>query len=64
MIVKGNPHDEATRKVQDQKLVDQYAEDTKVNFGVTVNTTTHFNRIYADYQAGLVTVEDIEAETK
>lgn len=51
-------------KFKIKKLVEQYAENVKTNFGVTVDVTSHFNRIYADYQAGLVTVEDIEAETK
>ena len=51
-------------KFKIKKLVDQYAENVKVNFGVVVNVTAHFDRIYADYQAGLVTIEEIEAETK
>jgi hypothetical protein len=49
-------------KFKINKLVNQYAKITKDNFGVDVDVTAHFNRIYADYQAGLITLQDIEAE--
>jgi hypothetical protein len=50
-------------KFKINKLVNQYAKITKDNFGIDVDVTTHFKRIYADYQAGLITLQDIEAET-
>jgi hypothetical protein len=49
-------------KFKIRKLVNQYAEITKNNFGINVDVAAHVKRIYADYQAGLITLQDIEAE--
>lgn len=45
-----------------EKVVKLHADQVKAYFGIVVDTKKEFKRIYADFQAGIVTLADIEEE--
>lgn len=45
-----------------EKVVKLYADQVKADFGIVIDTKKEFKRIYADFQAGLITLNELEEE--